>query len=67
MLILILIDVQYLQNVVFSFEKGLDGQNYPSSSSHYLIKKPSKISHSPPSLNAIWKTLSKLHDFSITI
>ena len=69
MLILILIDVQYLQNVVFSFEKGLDGQNYPSSSSHYLIKKKktSKISYSPPSLNAIWKTLSKLHDFSITI
>ena len=25
-LILILIDVQYLQNVVFSFEKGLNGQ-----------------------------------------
>ena len=30
--ILILINVQYLQNVVFSFEKG-------SSGSHHLIKK----------------------------
>ena len=29
MLILILIDVQYLQNIVFSFEKGLNSQNYP--------------------------------------
>ena len=27
MLIFILIDVQYLQNVVFSFEKGSNGQN----------------------------------------
>ena len=30
MLILILVKIQYLQNVVFSFEKGSDGQ------SHYL-------------------------------
>ena len=35
MLILILIDVQYLQNVIFSFEKGLNGQNYSSSGSHH--------------------------------
>ena len=27
MLIMILIDVQFLQNVVFSFEKGANGQN----------------------------------------
>ena len=27
MLIIILIDVQFLQNVVFSFEKGANGQN----------------------------------------
>ena len=45
MLILVLIDVQYLRNVVFSFEKGLNGQIYSSSDSHYLIKKlpPAKI------------------------
>ena len=37
MLILILIDVQYLQNVVFSFEKGSNGQNHSSSGSHHHI------------------------------
>ena len=37
MLILILINVQYLQNVVFSFENGLNGQNHPSSDSYHLI------------------------------
>ena len=47
MQILILINVQYLQNVVFSFEKGLNGQNYSSSDFHHLIKKShTKISHS---------------------
>ena len=35
MLILILIDVQYLHNVIFSFEKGLNGQNHSSSDSHH--------------------------------
>ena len=30
MLILILIDAQYLQKVVFIFEKGSNGQNYYS-------------------------------------
>ena len=35
MLILILINVQYLQKVVFRFEKGLNGQNH-SSGSHNL-------------------------------
>ena len=39
MLILILINVQYLQNVVFSFEGGSNGQNHSSSGSHHLIKK----------------------------
>ena len=34
MLILILIDVQYLENVVFSFEKDWAGQNHSSSVSH---------------------------------
>ena len=37
MLILILIDIEYLQNVAFSFVRGLNGQNPCSSNSHYLI------------------------------
>ena len=40
MLILILIDVKYLYNVAFSFEKGTSGQNHSSSDSHHTIKKP---------------------------
>ena len=39
MLILILIDVQYLQNAVFSFEKFSISQNRSSSGSHHLAKK----------------------------
>ena len=39
MLILILIDVQYLQNLVFSFEKGSNVQNHSLSDSHHSIKK----------------------------
>ena len=48
-LILILIDVQYLQNVVFYFDKGLNDQMHSSSDVHHLIKisTPSKIFHSP--------------------
>ena len=43
MLILILINVQYLQSV-FCIKKGSNGQNHSSSGSHHLIKKsPSKI------------------------
>ena len=38
-LILILIDVQYSQNVVFNFEKFSNGQNHSSSGSHHLVKK----------------------------
>ena len=38
MLILILIDVQYSQNAVFSFEKFLNRQNHSSSDSHHLVK-----------------------------
>ena len=51
MQILILIDVQYLQNVVFSFEKVSNSQNYSSSGPHHPMKKmlsPSKIS--PPNV-----------------
>ena len=39
MLILILIDVQYSQNAVFSFEKSSNRQNHSSSDSHHLVKK----------------------------
>ena len=39
MLILILINVQYLQIVLFSFEKGLNDQKYSSSDSHQPIKQ----------------------------
>ena len=38
-LILILLDVQYLQNVIVTFEKDSNGQNHSSSSSHQPIKK----------------------------
>ena len=36
----LLIDVQYLMNIVFSFGKGLGDQNYSSFGSHYPIKVP---------------------------
>ena len=38
-LILILIDVQYSQNAVSSFEKFSSRQNHSSSDSHHLVKK----------------------------
>ena len=67
MLILVLIDVQYSQKAIFSFEKGMIGQNISSGSHHPVKKSPSKISDSfphwgesspPPTLlTAIWKTL----------
>ena len=49
MLIFILIDVQYSQKAVFSFEKGSNLENHSSSGSLYPGKKitPSKISDSP--------------------
>ena len=44
----ILIDDQYVQNVVLSFEKSSNGQNHSSSDSHHPTKKiPSKIYRSP--------------------
>ena len=39
MLIFILIDVQYSQNAVFSFENFLNRQNHSSSGTHHLVKK----------------------------
>ena len=72
--ILILINVHCSKNVVFSFEKGLYGENLSSSGSHHLIKNPSqqnftssnhptpplrKGGNFPPPLNAILKTCSQ--------
>ena len=64
MLIFILIDVLYLQNVVFSFEKESNGQNHFLSDSQIRIKKfpPAKFFIPPLGdytlpLNTIWKTL----------
>ena len=48
MLILAQIDVQYIENVVFSFEKGSNGQYHSLSDSHYPITPtPNKISQPP--------------------
>ena len=65
MLILILIDVQYLHNVSFSFEKGSNGQNRSMLDPHYSIKKlkicPVNFQKGDcpplPLINAIWETL----------
>ena len=48
MLILILIDAQYLQNIVFSFEKGSNGQIDFSSGFHHPIKNPPAKFPIPP-------------------
>ena len=50
MLILILIDVQYSQNAVFSYEKGSNRQNHSSSPPGKKIRS-SKISDPHPPLN----------------
>ena len=57
MLILILTDIQYLLKVIFSFEKGLNGQNHSSLGSHHLINKfpLSKMSDSPHPLTLFGK------------
>ena len=44
MLILVLIDVQYSQKAIFSFEKGSIGQNHSSGSHHPVKKKKKKTS-----------------------
>ena len=43
-------DVQYLENGVFSFEKGLNGQNHSSTHFHHPMKKslPSPKFPNPP-------------------
>ena len=68
MLILIFIEVQYSQNAVFSFEKGLNCQNHFSSGSHHLVQKFHQQNFQFPLLGRgdlpptptpypIWKTL----------
>ena len=50
-LILILIDIQYTQNAVFSFEKSSNYQNDSCLGSHHAVEKsppPSKMSDSNP-------------------
>ena len=42
-IILILMDVQYSQNAVFSFEKFSNRQNHSSSCSHHLVKIPPAV------------------------
>ena len=57
MLILILVTVQYLQNVVLGFKKG---PNHSLSDSRHLIKSPPLGKFPIPlPLNAILKTLNK--------
>ena len=62
MLILILTDVRHLQNVVFSFENGLNGRNHSSSGSHYQIKKSSQ-QNSPLPLALFGKACIVIPDF----
>ena len=70
---LILIDVQYSQKAVSSFEKGLHCQNHSSSGSQHPVKKippppsvkflipPHWVDTPPPPLTTIWKTLYIYH------
>ena len=64
MLILILVDIQYLQSVAFGFKKGSDSQNHSRSDSHRPNRKfsDSKISYPPPppSTQRYYKTLSNV-------
>ena len=58
MLILILINVKYSQNAVFSFEKAWKCQNHCSSGSHHLVKK------NPPSSVLYFLTQSQRYSLS---
>ena len=65
MLILILIDVQYLENVVFSFEKDSNDQINSTSGSHNSITPtpPSKIPppRFPSPLTLVMDTQEAIH------
>ena len=69
MLILVLIDVQYLQRKLFSFEKGSNRQKRSSSGSLRSVKKSPPVKFPippplgdfpPPPLTDIWKTLTSV-------
>ena len=47
MLILILIDIKYLQSVAFRFGKGSSGQNYSLSDSQHPINPPPPLAKFP--------------------
>ena len=79
MLVLILIDVQYSQKAVFSFEEGSKCQNNSSSGSLHPVNPPPPPlvkfifpppllegagEFTPPPLTAIWKTLKYSLDSS---
>ena len=60
MLILILFNIQNLQSVAFSFEKGSSGQNHFLSASHQPIEKfHTQISHPSYSLMPFGKPWKK--------
>ena len=48
MLVLILINVQYLHNIAFSLEKGSSGQNHSFSDSHHSVQKFPQENILPP-------------------
>ena len=58
MFIFILIDAQYSQKAVFSFEKGSNRENHSSSGSLHPVKKFTLVTFliPPQPLIAIWKT-----------
>ena len=61
-LILILIDVQYSQNAVFTFGKDLNHQNHSSSGSHHQVEKspPAKFLIPPPNVGEFTSTPTPL-------
>ena len=81
-MILILIDVQYSQKAVISFQKGSNGQNQSFSGFQHLVEKSPPPPHRkilispilggggifppPPTFNAIWKTLHIVSSFGTT-
>ena len=81
-MILILIDVQYSQKAVISFQKDSNGQNQSFSGFQHLVEKSppppqknSDFTHTgggggifppPPTFNAIWKTLHIVSSFGTT-
>ena len=65
MLIFILIDVQYLHNDLFSFEKGLIHTNHSLIPRNPIINPPSKIPLCR-SLLSIWKTLIHFSVFIVS-